>query len=140
MPLAEIKTLNFAEGINVQNPGDSTPLSPGQVSFTLANNQSVAANVTGLLFDETEKRSGRIEYQIRLTDDTPYEVLELGEFFVYYNEDDGQWYGEYGQKNFGNSSAVLSITTVGQIQYTTPNLTGGNPSLTLKYRVTTFSV
>lgn len=140
MALSEIKVLQFQEGIEVETPSENTPLSPGVSTFTLANNQSSAANVTGLSFDETTKRSGRIEYQIRTEDDTPLEKLELGEFFVYYNTDDGQWYGEYGQKNFSDSGVTLSITAGGQVQYTSPNLTGGNESLKLKYRVTTFQV
>lgn len=88
-------------------------------SFTLANNQSAAANVTGLVFSGASVRAFRAQVSVFIdaTADLVEEILLEG---CYTGAD---WL--MSQSGTGNDSLVtFSITSAGQVRYTTPNYAG----------------
>lgn len=100
-----------------------------KTTFTLANNQSSVANVTGLVFDKTVYRSVHIRYQIYrsasggstraktgtlilLTDGTSWDITEGASVQLPTDTDAG---------------VTFTITSAGQIQYTSDD-NGGSYS------------
>ena len=88
-------------------------------SFTFANNIAVAADITGLLFNAVSTRSFSAHISIVRSGDSLFEEYEVtgintgSDFFIMVD-------------SVGNDSGVeLSITSSGQLQYTSSNLTAG---------------
>lgn len=91
-------------------------------SFTIANNQSSVANVTGLVFDNTEVRSAIVSYSIsRSTTTTEYS--ECGQLMLTRNSSAGTW--EMARYAVGDAGVVFSVTNAGQVQYTSSNMSSG---------------
>lgn len=127
--------LNSHKVINVTNPTaaqDAVTLSYlqanaptsstgdiNQTSFSMANNQAAAANVTGLAFANASVRSAQVQYSITVSATSSlYEegILEMV-------QKGATW--DWSQKaNFDNTNVIFSVTNAGQIQYTTPNYSG----------------
>jgi hypothetical protein len=113
----------------------STPLSiPAHVvtSATIANNQSSAASVTGLLLDGVTYRAAHVKFSIYRTTSTA-EVAETGTVFAVYKTVAGTW--EAAQSGAGSSGVVLSIANTGQISYTSSNLSGTSYNGTMKWMI-----
>jgi hypothetical protein len=93
---------------------------------TLANNQAVAANVSGLLFDSADTRTAEVYCEIYRATDTNEKVFR-GKFLVAYRTLTSTW--EITQID-GNGDVdhgvTLSITGGGQVQYVSDNLAGTN--------------
>lgn len=111
--------------------------SPGDIaetSFSAANNQSSPANVTGFVFSNSVVRSFKalVSVYINATGSL-YEVFDL----------DGIQRGADWQMSVtstGDSSGIVfSITTAGQIQYTSSNITGFTAN-TVKFRALSTSI
>jgi hypothetical protein len=103
-------------------------------SFTMANNQISAANVTGLAFANATTRSFKalIDIKISATADLyeAYEILGV--------QKGSTW--DITQTAVGDDSGVVfSITTAGQIQYTSTNVTGFTAGA-IKFRASTIPV
>lgn len=97
-------------------------------SMTLADNQAAAADVTGLVFSGVDVRAFRVQASIAVTATASLyeEILLEG---VYNGSD---WL--MSQSGTGNDSLVtLSITSAGQVQYTTPTYTGYSTAV-MKFR------
>lgn len=90
-------------------------------SFTIANNTAVAANVVGASFDTSTVRSFVMEYSIYRSTSLS-EFSEVGTLYGTYLSTGNSW--ELAQTYAGSSSVVFSITTGGQIQYTSSNMSG----------------
>lgn len=103
--------------------------------FTLVNNQAVAANVTGLSFDYQYTSQAVIEYFIQRTTST-IDTISTGVFIVVYRPVTNTWViVNVGTAGPDATGITLSITSVGQVQYTSTNI-GGTPSLSrIVYRV-----
>lgn len=97
-------------------------------SFSAANNQSSAANVTGLAFANGSVRSAEILYSIALV--ATSSKYEVGKILLIQRGADWQMTNEYGGDNSG---FVFTVTTAGQVQYTSPN-SAGFTSATIKFR------
>lgn len=97
-------------------------------SFSLANNQTSPANITDLTFDSSV--SG---FQLFLTVSIDA-TTDLNEAFQLVGINTGSSW-ELSTQSFGtdDSQVVFSITSLGQVQYTSGNYTGFS-SGTLKYR------
>jgi len=105
-----------------------------ETSFSAANNQSSAANVTGLAFNNAVVRSFKaiVSVYIDATSDL-FEQFELQGI-----QKGSQW--DMSISSVGDSSGItFSITTGGQVQYTSTNVTGFS-SNTVKFRAWTTSV
>lgn len=106
----------------------------GQTSFTAANNQASATNVTGLAFANASVGGFTAFVRVALLATTSlYEYVELQGI-----QKGSTW--EMTSKSTGDVSGILfTITTAGQIQYTSPNASGFT-SLTFKFRALAVTV
>jgi hypothetical protein len=107
----------------------------GDTSFTIANNQSSAANVTGLLIDGASTRSFILDYSIyRQTATALSGVAQVGQLRGVYNTQSASWFmsDDFSGQNAGVTFSILSS---GQIQYTSTNIAGTSYVGTLKYAI-----
>ena len=114
--------------IGSTNYNPNTSDIPTQLSFTGANNQAAPANITGLLFAYTSVRSFIVQMAVTVIATTNlYSQYELKGV-----QHASGWY--FIIDNIGDDVLItLSITSAGQIQYTSPNYTGFT-SLTFKFK------
>jgi hypothetical protein len=103
-------------------------------SFSLANNQASAANVTGLAFANGTTRAADVFYSVFV--DATSDLFESGHLQVIQRGSD--W--TLTQSSNGDNSLVnFTINASGQIQYTTPSYSGF-VSATMKFRAITTQV
>ena len=111
--------------------------SPGDLddtAFSFANNQSAAANVTGFAFANATVRSFKalVSVSVDATTDL-FEVVEIEGIHK-----GSEW--DYSISTTGDvTGVVFSITSTGQIQYTSPSF-AGFVSGTIKFRALTTAV
>jgi len=101
---------------------------------TINNNQTVVQPINNLIFDGSQVRGAVLEFTVyRRTDDIEY--AQIGQFSIIYKTDEMTW--TLGSETFtgDNSGVVFSITSGGQIQYTSSNMSGANYSGTFNYKV-----
>jgi len=113
----------------------SGPSDINLTTFNIANNQSAAANVTGASFDTSQVRSFIMQYSVSRTTSTQ-ETTEVGSLYGAYNSTAGTW--ELMQYYAGLSGVVFSITSSGQLQYTSSNMSGSTPAGKIKFKATSF--
>lgn len=100
-----------------------------ETSFTAADNQAVAANVTGLAFSNAVVRA--FDAQVSIVRDGTYAVYKLRGI-----QKASSW--EMTQDYIGDATGItFSITTAGQVQYTS---TSTGFTSTIKFRAQTLSV
>lgn len=105
-----------------------------ELSFSLNNNQTTVADVTGLSFANGTVRSAEIHYSVVI--DATSNVYETGTIIVI--QQGASWV--LMQNNLGDNSGIsFDITPTGQVQYTSDN-TVGFVSGILKARAITTSV
>lgn len=104
-------------------------------SFTIANNQSSVANVTGASWDTSQVRSSIMTYSVYRST-ASNEVSESGQIYITYKSTAGTW--ELAQNKVGESSVVFTITNAGQLQYTSSNLAGASYSGKMKFKAVSF--
>lgn len=113
-----------------------------QATFTLANNQSSAANITGMIFDKTLYTMAEISADAYRKDNTPTERRALIKATAIYKPvlDTWELVGPSVEgETFENLGVDLSIiAATGQVQYTTTNFTGGSYVGELRWRVSRF--
>jgi hypothetical protein len=90
-----------------------------QTSFTIANSQSAAANVTGLAFSNSSVESAQIQYSIVINATTS--LYESGTIDIIQNS---TGWNIAQEANFDNTNVIFSVTTSGQVQYTSPTYAG----------------
>lgn len=108
-------------------------------SFTIANNQGSAANVTGLSFDGSSVKVAFIDYRIRrnTTGGGATERVQVGTLIAHYKATAATWTLTAGVTAGDDAGVEFTITNLGQIQYTSDNQ-GGTPDESLfKYTVRT---
>lgn len=107
-------------------------------SFNLSNNISSAANITGLLFNTSQVRSAIVEYSVsRVTSSN--EKSEQGQLFLTYNATNSaptRW--SLARMANETSGITFTITSAGQVQYTSTNLAGTGHVGKLKFKAKTF--
>ena len=109
----------------------------GETSFTLANNQSAAANVTGLVMSSTSYKSAHIYAEVRRKTATT-EVISNGRLIIQYRDLTTSW--ELLDELSGDDDGVVfTVNSSGQVQYTSDNMSGGSYTGTIKFRAITFS-
>lgn len=119
--------------------GFTTPDQPGldgdEVDFTIANNQSSAANVTGVSFASASVKAVRVLFFIHRQDATPAQADEVGELYIRYRSVQNDW--QVTTVSYGDDAGVtfsMTGTTTGQLQYTSTNYTGGSYAGTSTFR------
>ena len=117
-----------------------------QTSFSIANNQSALANITGLVFNPALFRGVKIEYSIyRQTDTLGSARAQIGQLRFVYNTQEAKWLlsDDFAGQDSGVTFEVDD--TSGQVKYTSSDLdpANSNPNYvgTLKYSlIKTFGV
>lgn len=121
--LKSMTRANFLSGVPVNSAGDIN-----ETSFSAANNQSSAANVTGLAFANGTVRSFKALVSVAIDATT-----DLFESFELHGIQKGAAWDMTVSSVGDDSGLVFSITTSGQVQYTSTNLSGFT-SNTVKFR------
>ena len=104
-----------------------------ETAFNIANNQSSAANVTGLIFNTASVRAAEITYSIyRISDSNPSGFAETGTIKIIYDNNVG-WSISQGAI-VGNAGVTFSILADGQVQYTSTDIGSLNYVGTMKFR------
>lgn len=118
-------------GTSVYTWSNFVPASPGdlaETSFSAANNQAVADDITGFAFSNASIRSFKALISASIDATTPL----AEEFNIEGIQKAGGW--EISVSSIGDDSEILfSITSLGQMQYTSGNYTGF-VSATIKFR------
>lgn len=105
-------------------------------SFTVANNQSSAANITELSFDTATIRSAVVTYSIFRSTDSA-ELGECGFLLLTYMSDANAWtISRYANDDSG---LVFTVTDGGQCQYTSTNMSGSSYSGLMKFNARAFT-
>lgn len=109
---------------------------PGDILDTpsnVANAISSPTNINFLLFDTSTVRAANVDYSIyRKTDSFPSGYAETGTIFIVFDDNLNSW--ELSQRSTGNSGIAFSITSTGQFQYTSTDMTGTNYVGSLRFR------
>ncbi len=120
-----------------------------ETSFTLANNQVAAADVTGCLFNPSIVRSFELDAQfyINTTGAGATEMSAREKYLGTYKTVSGTWdlapMGSGGDfENVSNEPCgiTLSITNAGQVQYTSTNVSGTPATSVMHFRASTMGV
>lgn len=110
-----------------------------ETQFTIVNNQTSWANVTGLSFDYTLIRGARIHYTVNRYHTTPNsEVTEFGEIQVAYNSLNTTW--EISRNSAGDAGMEFQITDAGQVQYKSSNISGSVSRSAMRFRASTIAI
>ena len=112
-------------------------------SFELTNNQAVAADIEGLKFDSARVSQATIDYTIQrvTTGGGATELIETGEYRAVYLPTSNTWnIFQMWTSGPHDSQVVLSITSAGQVQYTSSNITGTASISKIAFRVRTMSI
>lgn len=113
---------------------DTDPRVPDSLStFTIADNQVAASDVTGLLFSAASTHGGKVDVLLRRRDDTEERVL-VGHINVLYNLDATSWDIITVLDGSVASGVTFTITAAGQVQYTSDSMGGANYFGELQFR------
>lgn len=106
-----------------------------EISFKIVNNTAVAAEITGLSFDKRFISAAYVDYLIqRITSSTS--KVQLGILRVTYNPDTDAWsQAEYGTSGPDAAGITFSITSDGQMKYTSSNLAGTEEISRIVFRI-----
>ena len=101
-----------------------------EYSATIANNQSSATDITGMILNDTLYRGFTIDYLIwRATDINSR--IQYGQLRAVYNANTSTWY--LSDNYSGQDAGVEFSMNVNQVQYTSNNLTGADYSGYIKF-------
>ena len=89
-------------------------------TFTLVNNTAVATNIATLNFDRQFTSQVSVDYLIQRTTSLN-EAVETGTFYLAYKPKTNTWAISNGPTASG---ITLTVTTSGQVKYTSTNQTG----------------
>jgi len=124
---------SWAQGVtdalaNVQGPNDILI-----TSSTLANNQSSAANIPGLVFNMSQVESIEIDYYIkRIYDSGTSTVVETGKILGSYDGSDLS----ISIETTGETGTTITALSGGQFQYTTTDLANHTSSI-IRFKAST---
>ena len=142
--LSGASDIQIPSALAVKSYADSIPSSiiVSQTSFTIANNQTLPANITGLVFDPALFRAVELKYSIyRQTDTALSAKAQMGQLRFVYNTQAATWFisDDFAGQDAGVEFSINSAT--GQIRYISSDISGSNYVGTLKYSlVKTFGV
>jgi hypothetical protein len=105
----------------------------------IANNQGVAANITAMSVDKTIATSSQIWFELRRKTATT-ELIANGRLSLVYRESTALWELGPPEMEGDDVGVTFSVTSNGQIQYTSTNMTGGSYTGTITFRKDTLGV
>jgi hypothetical protein len=110
-----------------------------ETQFTIVNNQTTWADITGLSFNPTLLRGARIYYTINRKHTTPNsQITEFGRILISYNDTDTAW--DISRESNNDAGIEMMITTAGQFQYKSSNISGSVDVSALRFEASTISV
>lgn len=109
-----------------------------ETSVSLANNQVAASSITGLLFDHTLTQAVHIYAEVRRSTSST-EVISSGRLIAFYRVATTTW-ELLDELSIDDDGVVFSITSAGQIQYTSDNMSGTGYAGTMKFKAITFGI
>ena len=121
----------LAEAVESLSGPSDIPLT----NFQLANNQAVAANVTGASFSVSQVRSFMLNYSIYRST-ASNEASEVGVLRGTYSSVAGTW--NMSRQRTGTGGITFTITNGGQVQYTSSNLAGSSYSGVIRFKAQAF--
>lgn len=104
-----------------------------KVTTTIANNQSSAASVTGFVIDGSRFRSFTARYWVYRTT-ASNEIVESGTISGAYKTTANSWQISIGNIS-GEAGVDFTMTSGGQLQYTSSNLAGASYSGNIKWQI-----
>jgi hypothetical protein len=115
-----------------------------ETAFTIVNNQSSVADVTGLLFNHLTVGAAKVEYWIKrvTTGSGATELTEYGFFYVTRDVGAGVWRITPMPSGPDNAGVTLSMSALaqGQVQYVSTNITGTASVSKMKFKASTMGV
>jgi hypothetical protein len=126
---AHLNGINTALSTSGGSPGDIA-----ETSFSASNNQSAAANVTGFVFSNAGVRSFQALVSVAID-----ATGDLNEEFVLNGIQKASSWEMTAMSRGDDSGVVFSITTGGQVQYTSTNVSGFTANA-VKFRAITTSI
>lgn len=120
-------------GLNLESAGFIP-----ETDFAFANNQSTPANVTGCLVSNSTNYAAKIDFLVR-RNTASNEILSWVELYLVYSAASSAWQIVDDVEHGASSGITWSVTSGGQIQYTSNNLAGTGYADTSKFRLTGFS-
>ncbi len=115
----------------VQQPNDILT-----TSASILNNQTTFADISGFIFNSSEVISINSEFIIQRSTVSPAsKLVESG--FIQGNYNGATW--SFSVESVGNSGVEFNITSAGQLQYRTSNLTGSSYSGLITFRGKVFN-
>lgn len=112
-----------------------------ETTFSLTNNQTSFADVTGLLISPTLYQSAEIYITVkrRTTGGGATSIYEFSKYFAVYDANSSTWeFAPIGQ--VGDAGMTFQITAAGQVQYKTTNITG-TPSISkMSFKATAMGI
>ena len=90
--------------------------------FSISNNQSSAASLSGMVIDKTKFVGAKFLVEITITTSSA-ELVEFGEIFAIYRPTMNSWDLVY-KSEFDDAGVTFSITSGGQIMYISSNVAG----------------
>ena len=115
-----------------QNSGSGSGGGLTQESQTIANNQTTQ-NVTALLYDKLVSVGAQVRYMVnRVTDTAASKVQQIGTLVIRYDANTDDWFIAESDLQ-GDAGVTFTITSAGQVQYTSTNLAGANYSGTMYF-------
>lgn len=112
-----------------------------ETTFTIANNQAVAANVSGLAFNTGAVRSAEISYSIiRSSSTTTTGKSEAGTMTAVYDSAataGSKWQLAIGPVAGPGAGVTFTITDAGQVQYTSSDIGSTTYSGEMRFRAKT---
>lgn len=118
-----VKTFDMSTGKSYGHLIDGLGVSG--LKFNLANNQSTPQDVTGFIADPTKIKEFSVKCVVVRHHTNEY--IRTFEFRGFYKTSDSTWYvgeSDYMGDDFGLLGVELSMTSGGQLQYTTTNHSG----------------
>ena len=102
-----------------------------QTSATIGNNQTSPTNVIGMVFDPTVVRGAVCEISVyRVTDEE--EKAQTSTIYLTYLTEATTW--DIVVAGGSDAGITFSITSIGQVQYTTDEMAGNDYSGVIKFR------
>lgn len=123
---AEIATLQFAEGVSVSQPSSYTSLA----SVTCADNQT-DTDITGASWDKSTVQTVKLTASVFRRDDTQ-DATEVFEMYLMKDSEADAWKTPSYSSVGDTSGVTFSISTAGQLRYSSTSFGGANYSGTLR--------
>lgn len=113
-------------------------LAPGDIvnsTATINNNQTTPDDINGMVFVNTQTRSAKVSYQVKRSV-TGNIRIQSGSLYLDWNPQTSQWILTH-DFTAGNAGITFSVTSGGQVQYTTDNMTGSGYVGEIKFNAKT---